>query len=205
MHDRTRSGLLLVASLVLAMCVAAPAPREEDHLLSVLEQARRPATAQATLAPAGPVQPRAQLIYAPTACRPIKGANPMIWLPPQAPRVGEPVHLSVLTTQLEPRPDLLVVVAIGPDLLRPSFDLTASGAPGCHLLVSWTSIAVLFPTQQSVGMWEHVGPGRWDLNWTPAPMNANQVFYVQAAVSSARDNRSGVTFTSAAELWVAGP
>lgn len=192
--------------LFLAACAAAPEPTPEDRLVSALQVARHPESATALLDGSDRLlEPRARLVYLPTPCRPLKGANPILVLPPQSPQVGRPVQLSILTTWLEPRPDLVVVVAVGPALLQPFFDLTASGAPGCQLMVSWTALQVLLPGQQSAGMWVHSGPGQWDLLWKPGPANANQQFCVQAAVASPRDNRSGIVVTSAAQLWVAGP
>jgi len=196
-----RAASLLV--LLFATCTAAGTPT----LPPVLESTRLVNhVALATISPSVPLQSRARLIWPETVCQG-RGGRPIFVLPPQNPQVGREVSFSLLATWLEPREDVTLFVTLGPQLLMPVFNLDGAGAPGCKLMVAWTSVSMLAagtPAGTIVdGTWVKVGPGRWDFHWTPPAKAANQRLYIQAGLLSPKQNRAGLLTTATIELWIA--
>lgn len=196
-----RAAALLV--FLFATCATEPPPSpmailENTRLVNQLEMA--------TIAPAVALQSRARLIWPDTVCQ-ARGGRPIFVLPPQNPRVGHEVTFSLLATWLEPRDDVTLFVTTGPRLLTPAFDLDSAGAPGCKLMVAWTTVSVL-PAGASVGdvvdgVWLKVGPGRWDFHLTPTVGMGNTRLYLQAGLTAPKQNRAGLLTTAAIELWIA--
>lgn len=207
MRDRTASILLCLLSLLggaIVGCAILPPPQSEsDRLVSLLQPAKAPATATATLETAPAKQPpRARLVHLDRACKQT-GGNPILVLPDQVPSAPGSIRCTVLTTWVPPRPEVLLIVAVGFSMLQPRpFDLDGAGAPGCSLAVAWSSLLIASPKGPQDPKLRWVDSGRAELELPVRQQDAGVRVYVQAAIASTANQARLLTTAQVAEFWI---
>ena len=154
------------------------------------------------LASPAPVVGLIREIPAPVACQSATG-NPIAVVGPWPPTAGRTFQITWNTTAcpVPPPPECFGVLLFSTKPMDQPFDLTAFGAPGCHLVVH--PEFALAPDNSPGSSFRQIG-GYFDLQWTPGPEMVGTDFYCQFAVQRPGKNDLGWLVSQGLHITIGG-
>lgn len=125
-----------------------------------------------------------RLVVGPTSCHSRDGVNPMVWMPSEDPRAGEPVRAMFTTKALRPFPDDPVWIFASFGALESPIDFGQFGMPGCWSLVNLDVVMLSLPGESEGILTRPAGSGEVMFQWNAPPDAEGAVLCMQGLVAN---------------------